>query len=112
MTEYIEREAAIKAIDEALKRVFVTPIGTDIMRNVPAADVVPVVHGRWVVKYDIWGKNVKTLEGYKCSKCGGFSCYQDNYCAYCGAKMDGEEEEVKPLEDPSHPFVDSVMMED
>lgn len=45
MAEYIEREAAIDAIDEALKRVFVLPVGKSIMNRIPAADVRPVPAG-------------------------------------------------------------------
>lgn len=41
--EYIEREAAIEAIDESLKRVFVLPVGKSIIDKIPAADVRPVV---------------------------------------------------------------------
>lgn len=51
--------------------------------NLPAADVAPVVHGRWE-------------NGY-CSNCGRHapfwsisSCYyKSNYCPNCGTKMDG-----------------------
>ena len=43
MHEYIEREAAINAINESLKRVFVTPVGENIIEKVQSADVRPVV---------------------------------------------------------------------
>lgn len=43
MDEYVKRTDAEEAINDALKKVFVTLIGADIMRRVPAADVVPVV---------------------------------------------------------------------
>lgn len=41
MAEYISRQAAIEAIDESLKRVFVLPVGKSIMDKIPDADVVP-----------------------------------------------------------------------
>lgn len=47
-----------------------------------AADVAPVVHGRWIEE-----------DGYQiCSICGGH-CWEDyraSYCEDCGAKMDLE----------------------
>ena len=60
---------------------------------VPAADVAPVRHGRWI---DTYG------DSWICSACGAElyldedwrktdeRSYQMNYCHYCGAKMDGE----------------------
>lgn len=58
--------------------------------RVPAADVVPVRHGRWVM-------NDQSTP--VCSRCGNvvaFVSHPDkkwdfgNYCPNCGAKMDGE----------------------
>lgn len=53
--------------------------------NLPAADVAPVVHGRW-----------NNMDGYKtrkvCSECGWdvpeYGKFY-SYCPNCGAKMDG-----------------------
>ena len=64
----------------------------DLLR-VPAADVAPVVHGRWV-------------DG-KCDNCGEHAPYwclattfhESNYCPNCGAKMDADMQEVS--HDPS-----------
>ncbi len=53
------------------------------IRKLPAADVVPVVHGRKIEDGDIgcfW----------LCSLCGECLPYGANYCHNCGAKMDGE----------------------
>lgn len=54
---------------------------------VPTADVVPVVHGKWI--YDHWCE-------FKCSCCGHFSLTiprgKEKYCPNCGAKMIGVEE--------------------
>ena len=51
----------------------------------PAADVAPVVHGRWT--YD------KKAQRQYCSVCKGFFYGAINspmsYCPSCGAKMDG-----------------------
>lgn len=90
MAEYIEREALLREI-ERRERLMVgdKTISVDALKrfilNRPAADVAPVVHGRWV-------------DG-RCSNCGvdiptddahdvifGSEC---RFCYYCGAKMDG-----------------------
>ncbi len=53
--------------------------------NLPAADVAPVRHGRWLAQNDFWRK---------CSECEGTWHEQWikgkalNYCPNCGAKMD------------------------
>ncbi len=58
-----------------------------VIKDIPAADVVPVRHGAWV-QTDI----------FKCSECGysfepeGYTAYF-NYCPSCGAKMDGKDGE-------------------
>lgn len=56
----------------------------DDIQNLPAADVAPVVHGRWI----------HTKKGKKCSSCGCLSALWDKnlnscFCPWCGAKMDG-----------------------
>lgn len=84
MPEYIEREAATKAVMAAKWE-----IGSDaamamqIVATAPAADVAPVVHGRWI-----------PVDGgqHKCSRCHTVrktDVARDHYCPNCGAKMDG-----------------------
>ena len=55
--------------------------------NLPAADVAPVVHGRWIYKGD--------SDMWVCSRCGrGVNAAPegiDLYCYHCGAKMDEKE---------------------
>ena len=98
MAEYIEREAALRTAhimhpeDNCLE--------TELMK-IPAADVAPVVHGRW--------ERTKMTEARKglpiyprCSACGMVSAaYRSEweglrgawkYCPSCGARMDGGEE--------------------
>ena len=60
--------------------------------SIPAADVAPVRHGRWLG----WGKSgTPTYENYgTCSVCGeDAEIYTEhrNYCPNCGARMDGSE---------------------
>ena len=52
--------------------------------SIPAADVVPVRHGRWIPY------NVKDCL-YVCSECHSLPKDRTRYCPNCGAKMDGEE---------------------
>lgn len=62
-----------------------------VIRQAPAVDAVPVVHGRWIDEYPY----------VRCSVCNAewLNCRTDNepklfyYCPNCGAKMDLEEEE-------------------
>ena len=56
--------------------------------NLPAADVAPVVHGRWIYKGD--------SDMWVCSRCGRSVNADpegiDLYCYHCGAKMDEKED--------------------
>ena len=84
-TEYISREAAIKAI---MEHTGMTPIAklvaeTTICR-VPAADVRPVVRGKW--KHD--GSDWKNR--FICDQCGYkwfFEAEEAHFCPNCGADM-------------------------
>ena len=62
-------------------------------KNIPAADVAPVRHGRWIDAYPDIEPNPMFMYGI-CSECGfeqGISKYL-NYCPNCGAKMDEDNE--------------------
>lgn len=83
MNEYIERTALRDALYDADA---ITMQGVKILNQFPAADVAPVVHGRW-----IWNEECCTWD---CTNCNGFvgsgsriSAYV--HCPLCGAKMDG-----------------------
>lgn len=97
MAEYIERKKLEEAFDNADPDVCESDLDghsdwgfgrenvRDVIRGVPAADVAPVVHGRW-----------NNMDGYKtrkvCSECGWdvpeYGKFY-SYCPNCGAKMDG-----------------------
>ena len=52
--------------------------------DAPAADVAPVVHGRWIPFHSKISGDIQY-----CSACKiGFAAKAD-YCPHCGAKMDG-----------------------
>lgn len=50
-------------------------------------DVAPVRHGRWEVI------DAEEPRRYGCSACKRISWHMDNYCPYCGARMDGDEDD-------------------
>lgn len=88
MAEYIDRQAALDALcDGTFEDAEIS------IRSIPAADVAPVVHGRWekISEPDEDG-NV----WYRCPIC----LHNDKqspgidvpYCWYCGACMDGTAE--------------------
>lgn len=105
MAEYIKREAALHEIErrEVLmvgdKRISVDAMKSFI-KNRPAADVAPVVHGQWepyfeeVEIYNAGGFAERIQTGWICGRCKSVESitryYKTNYCPNCGAKMDLE----------------------
>ena len=102
MAEYIDREAAVKAvkdyahmvIDKGRKSLDTVDDTLNIVariEKIPAADVVPVVHGRWIEKTVPEG-----CRYFECSNCGAHenrhTAIKGYYCWRCGAKMDGGED--------------------
>ena len=55
--------------------------------SIPAADVAPVVHGRWELRHGSWYCS-NCGRGYKI-KCRVVRACKHDYCPHCGAKMDG-----------------------
>ena len=93
MAEYIERERTVELLRSLGNREYRKEKGTiqDAIKMIsypeytPAADVAPVVHGRWVEKE-------KYTFGimYDCSLCENRildNGHPWNYCPNCGAKM-------------------------
>lgn len=97
MADYMERETAIKAIEKADCAVIAddaesckTDYLREIIKSVPAADVAPVVHGRWEMRPT--GMATDTGPEYKayCTVCNEPNKqYQPPFCPHCGAMMDG-----------------------
>lgn len=90
MTEYITKEAAINAVENAPIELFQSEwneIG-EMINAVPAADVAPVVHGTWMH----YGCDDEIVT---CSRCGfeayaeAFYIREGTHCPMCGARMDG-----------------------
>ena len=105
MAEYIEREAAIKAIYESDHFSVRECFGwrareiEEVLRAVPATDVAPVRHGRWV--HSRYENCSEQFEIVKCSCCGheayamAFYVSGGNYCPNCGARMTEDIDEQK-----------------
>lgn len=90
MAEYIEKQAALDAILREPPDAHYPSWYAAKIKMLPAADVVPVVHGRW-----LHSGYTDHLEVVKCSECNheafAISLYvcDGNYCPNCGARMDG-----------------------
>ena len=115
MDEYIKREAAICEIEQ------INPVDYGAMwdyeahhyageclrdckeaiDSIPAADVAPVVHGRW----DDSGRYTfpSGSTAVRCTNCGcaltesEYHLNNWNYCPACGAKMDGGDNDAKSV---------------
>ena len=96
MTEYIEREtyrerlADLEGWCQDLRKPGLKQ-ALEMFDEIPAADVAPVVHGRWEPCFD---ENCRCRWGFgKCSNCGqeyyAHAINHYKYCPNCGAKMDG-----------------------
>lgn len=105
MDEYISRKAAIAYIreqSEECQKAFEELGGesgiyadayndlAEDFYSIPAADVAPVVHGRWV-----FGGDGCVI----CSECNEEESNDNhrNYCPNCGARMDGGDSNAKSV---------------
>lgn len=102
MAEYIDREAAVKAFKnfdagraDSPPFTLLTPEEfAEYLYELPAADVAPVVHGRFV--HD-GPRFVGGVDWWHCSNCGGLASGAEtrfDYCPHCGAIMDGGNSEA------------------
>lgn len=90
MSEYIDRESISKVLSDVCSDkncpMYIAATVDQMIYYEPAADVAPVVHGKWT-----------TVDGIsRCSECGYIPAYDSAiddlfyspYCPNCGAKMD------------------------
>ena len=97
MSDYISREAAIKVIQDIINHsheYYVSNARAETaewclkkLKELPAADVEPVRHGRWLSKDPAPGWSWYAT----CSVCGDRQTLErryTNYCPNCGALMD------------------------
>ena len=111
MPEYIERETLLEKIKAHVVQIPLVEEDRDMffhnsgfncevtgavleVEHAPAADVAPVVHGRWIRYHEAdlgWDEY-----GYRCSECKmeiedkDFWDMFEKRCPNCGARMDGD----------------------
>lgn len=99
MADYISREAAKKFFLNlrdslpSFSALFIPEEVVGYLDEIPAAGVMPVVHGRWVTHYR---SGTTVAEGYVSTCCDMWNSRKSDYCPTCGARMDmdgGEEDE-------------------
>lgn len=103
MAEYIDREAAMDMFgDVPMWQGYYEPYPWEVhcaivgivklfkeeISKIPAADVAPVVHGRWKAYGAVLLECQNCGEIY--SMLGGNAGKSWNYCPNCGARMDGD----------------------
>lgn len=79
MAEYIERAVAVSQANFIHGRWDDVYVSAATLMAMPAADVAPVVHGRWI----------KGPSNPYCSECFVECRGETPFCPNCGAKMDG-----------------------
>ena len=110
MDEYIKREAAINRIKEYASDVYGIDLddakqfsgdslaenyceglyeATELVDDIPAVDVAPVVHARWEQNADSDWYCTNCREVVAICDAGRERTYRKPYCPNCGAKMDG-----------------------
>ena len=66
----------------------------EVLNKLPAADVVEVVHGEWIIKTDyktpVSHAYIRKEKLYICPYCAKTYRKQMNFCGNCGAIMDGK----------------------
>lgn len=93
MDEYIDRAVAVSQANFIHGRWDDVYVSAATLMAIPAADVAPVVHGRWI--HSRYEDCSEQFELVKCSQCNheayatAFYVRGGNYCPNCGAKMDG-----------------------
>lgn len=98
MDEYITKKAAINAVENAPIELFQSEWEEieEAINAAPVADVVPVVHGKWIRPH--WKNSDYCCN---CSECDGEAMHREYQwnkkgiypiCPNCGAKMDGGED--------------------
>ena len=93
MADYIEREA-LEHHFMTTKRYLTKDMVMDAAYEInkfPAADVAPVVHGKWskmtTTGTDMFGEPTEVIIACNCSVCGLDGMEETDFCPHCGAIM-------------------------
>lgn len=85
MDDYIKRKYAINVVcTDCLRSNCDECAVRKRLKGVPAADVKPVVRGKW--RRALYFIHLDGLN-YRCSECLGIADTMSNYCPNCGADM-------------------------
>lgn len=108
MKEYIERELLLIGVDGCISVLHAQAKGDpiqegaikllgatrDYIASLPAADVAPVRHGKWLIGEGVT-EGGETVPLFICSECRNYSRSKFasvwSYCPNCGALMGGKE---------------------
>lgn len=90
MAKYIDLEAAVDAVTNVYYNTPDINLSADklevSLRRIPAADVAPVVHGRWGIVAGTKTRRFCSVCAWDVPEYGKFYAY----CPNCGARMDGD----------------------
>lgn len=99
MDEYIKRATVTNHLDACMDTIWKPEIVAlkCFVEGIPAADVAPVRHGRWIT-WEEAGNDIPSPHRHECSVChdaaqvlvNGVELLSD-YCPNCGARIDGTE---------------------
>lgn len=101
MMEYISKQIAVEELENLRQKYemhddcdeLVARKCKNAVSALPAANVAPVVHARWVRIYESGEPAIEQFKvGVCCSKCMKMpedKFTESDYCPHCGAKMDG-----------------------
>ena len=73
-------------------RAYMSDVGIIHARNAvkeaPIIEAVELVHAHWNEKPNVETVDGERISNYECSSCFCWFRSKENYCGYCGAKMD------------------------
>ena len=90
MAEYIKKEDIEQKIQAGLNNLVLGHDAIEVLGMIyemPAADVAPVRHGRWLCV------DTDTEQFFLCNRCKKKEYWESDYCPNCGCLMDGGDDE-------------------